>query len=138
MKTFKRPLRSGSVDAFSGPRHTLQHCFALLTSSSAAASLARRRRLLLRTHARSARSCCSADKRCAHKAQGGKLLSTRRVAPMPAAAGSAASQVADAEETTVVATLFTALAVLVSVLLGRHVTQKCAQRVTSSLARRTC
>jgi hypothetical protein len=47
---------------------------------------------------------------------------------MPEAAGSAASQVADAEETTVVATLFTALAVLVSVLLGRHVTQKCGVR----------
>ncbi len=40
-------------------------------------------------------------------------------------AGDAAAQVADAEEDTVVATLLTAVALLASVLLGRHVTQKC-------------
>jgi hypothetical protein len=53
-------------------------------------------------------------------------------------AGDAASQVADAEEDTVVATLLTAVALLASVLLGRHVTQKCAAERARARARPCC
>jgi hypothetical protein len=66
------------------------------------------------------------------------------MAAPPAAVGSAASQVADAEESTVVATLLTALAVLSSVLLGRHLTRRrarahaCARAAGVHCARRGC
>jgi hypothetical protein len=74
--------------------------------------------------ARAAR-LCAARAACRQQTQQRTAKAHRCHARAETMAGDAAAQVADAEEDTVVATLLTAVALLASVLLGRHVTQKC-------------